>query len=111
MKKKIGQLIQERVEAEKMEVTAFAKAIHKERSNAYDIFKRDSIDTDLLKKIGRVLHYDFFQDFLEPETKQMLMMKKGITRKVLIEIELTEDEIDSLNIDKKLKLLDEATKR
>ena len=102
MKKKIGQIIQEHVEAEKMEVTAFAKAIHKERSNAYDIFKRESIDTELLKKIGQVLHYDFFQDLLEPETKQMLMREKSITRKVLVEFELTEDEINSLKIDKKL---------
>jgi len=50
-----------------------------------------------------MLHYDFFQDLLEPETKQMLMREKGITRKVLVEIELTESEIDSLNIDKKLQ--------
>ena len=103
MKKKIGQLIQERVEAERMEVTAFAKAIHKERSNVYDIFKRNSIDTELLKKIGQVLHYDFFQDLLEPETKQKLMKGKGITRKVLVEFELTENEINSLNIGKKLQ--------
>lgn len=102
MNKKIGQIIQERVEAEKMEVTAFAKAINKERSNAYDIFKRDSIDTMLLKKIGQVLNYDFFQDLLEPETKQKLMMKKGITRKVLVELELTDKEIDFLNLEKKL---------
>jgi len=102
MKKKIGQIIQERVEAEKWEVTAFAKAINKERSNAYDIFKRDSIDTKLLKKIGQVLRYDFFQDLLEPETKQMLMMKKSITRKMFVELELTEEEIDLLNIDKKI---------
>ncbi|MDR1370155.1 MAG: hypothetical protein LBJ72_08555 [Dysgonamonadaceae bacterium] len=102
MKKKIGQLIEERVRAEKMEVTAFAKAINKERSNAYDIFKRDNIDIMLLKKIGQVLDYDFFQDLLAPETKQMMMIKRGITKKVLIEIELTEDEINFLNIEKKL---------
>jgi len=102
MKKKIGQIIQERVEAERMEVTAFAKAINKERSNAYNIFKRDSIDTKLLKKIGQVLNYDFFQDMLEPETKQKLMMKKGITRKILVELELTEEEIDLLSLDEKI---------
>ena len=49
MEKIIGQLIKERVESLNMEVTAFAKAINKERSNVYDIFKRDSIDTKLLK--------------------------------------------------------------
>jgi hypothetical protein len=107
MKRKIGQLIQEKVEAEKMEVTAFAKAINKERSNAYDIFKRDSIDTDLLKKIGQVLHYDFFQDLLEPETKKMLMAKKGITRKILVELELSAEEIDILKIDKKIVIYEE----
>jgi hypothetical protein len=102
MNKKIGQLIQERVEAGKWEVTAFAKAIQKERSNVYDIFKRESIDTDLLKKIGQVLMYDFFQDLLEPETKKMLMLKKGITRKVLVELELTEKEIELLNLERKI---------
>ena len=108
--KKIGQLIQEHVEAEKMEVTAFAKAINKERSNVYNIFKRDSIDTKLLKKIGQVLRYDFFQDLLEPETKQMFMTKKGITRKVLVELELTDDEIDFLNIDRKIITQEEENK-
>ena len=102
MKKKIGQLIQERVKAEKMEVTAFARAIHKERSNAYDIFNRDNIDIKLLEKIGQVLNYDFFQDLLAPETKQKLVMRKGITKKVLVEIELTDDEIEFLNLEKKL---------
>ncbi|MDR2964056.1 MAG: hypothetical protein LBU90_10560 [Bacteroidales bacterium] len=102
MKKTIGQLIQEKVEAEKMEVTAFAKAIEKERSNAYDIFKRDSIDTKLLKKIGQVLNHDFFQDLLEPETKKRLMAKRGITRKVLVELELTDEEINMLKIEKKI---------
>jgi len=30
------------------------------------------------------------------------MMKKGITRKVFVEIELTDNEIDFLNLEKKL---------
>jgi len=102
MEKKIGQLIQERVKAERMEVTAFAKAINKERSNVYDIFKRDNIDIELLKKIGQVLGHDFFEDLLNPETKEKLMMKKGITKKVLLEIELTDDEINYLNIEDRI---------
>jgi len=102
MNKKIGQLIRERVEAEKMEVTAFAKAINRERSNAYHIFNRDNIDIQLLKEIGQVLNYDFFQDLLSDETRKMFMMKKGVTKKVLVEVELTDDEIEYLKIDKKL---------
>ena len=102
MDKKIGQLIQERVEHVNMEVTAFAKAIGTERSNAYNIFQRESIDTSLLKKIGQVLNYDFFQDLLEPETTKLMMMKRGVTRKVFVELELTDEEVKYLEIDNRL---------
>jgi hypothetical protein len=102
MKKKIGEIIKEHLDASKMEVTAFSKAIGRERSNVYNIFKRDSIDTGLLKKIGQVLRHDFFEDLLEPETKKMLMMKKGITRKFFLEFELTDEEIKCLDIDNKI---------
>ena len=102
MEKKIGQLIKERVKAKKMEVTAFAKAINNERSNVYDIFQIDNIDIQLLKKIGQVLEYDFFQDLLAPETRRMLITRKGVTKKVLVEIELTEEELDFLKIEAKI---------
>jgi len=102
MNKKIGQLIQERVKAQRMEVTAFAKAINKERSNAYNIFDRDNIDIQLLKDIGHVLGHDFFEDLLEPETKKKLMMRKGITKRVLVELDLTDDEINYLGLEKRI---------
>jgi hypothetical protein len=102
MQKKIGEIIREHFVASKLEATEFARLINRERSNVYNIFKRDSIDTNLLKKIGQILKYDFFQDLLEPETKRMLMMKKGVTKKVLIEFELTDEEIKFLNIDNKI---------
>ena len=108
MDKIIGEIIRERFEASKMEAVEFARAINRERSNVYNIFKRDSIDTGLLKKIGQVLSHDFFVDLLEPETKKMLMMKKGITTKVLLEFELSDEEIQFLNIEHKIiKLLQE----
>jgi|SRR5690554_1071275 len=102
MKKIIGQLIKEKVEASKMEVTAFALAINKERSNAYDIFKRDSIDTDLLKKIGQVLNYDFFQDLLEPETKQKLAFSGKIQKTIYVPITLTDDDMQKIEIEEKI---------
>ena len=108
MNKIIGEIIREHFEASNMEATQFAKAINRERSNVYNIFKRDTIDTGLLKKIGQVLRHDFFVDLLEPETKKMLMMKKGITKKVLFEFELSEDEIQFLNMEQKIiKILKE----
>ena len=102
MKKKIGEIIKEHLDASRMEVTQFAKEINRERSNIYNILKRDSIDTKLLKKIGQVLKHDFFEDLLEPETKRMLMMKKGITKKIYIEFELSDEEINFIDIDNKI---------
>lgn len=99
MNKKIGQLIRERVDLQKMEITEFARLIGVERSNAYDIFKRESLDTNLLKKIGQVLDYDFFQDLLEEKTIQEIILKSKIESSVVyVPIKLTEEEMDKLGI-------------
>lgn len=102
MEKKIGQLIKERVNAQNWNVTEFAKLIGVERSNVYNIFQRDSIDTDLLKKIGHVLKYDFFQDLLEPETIKDIVLRSAISQKVYVELNLTEEEIQKIGIKEKI---------
>jgi hypothetical protein len=102
MKKKIGQLIEERVKAQNLNVVDFAKQIDTERSNVYDIFKRESIDTGLLKKIGQVLHYDFFQDLLEPETVKEIVLRHSLTNRVYVELTLTEEEIKNLGLEDKV---------
>ena len=106
MDKKIGQRIKERITAQKMNVTDFASAVGIERSNAYNIFQRDSIDTKLLKKIGQVLEYDFFQDLLEPATIKEIVLRSSVTQKVYVELNLTEEEMQRIGIkDKIVKLL------
>lgn len=103
MEKIIGLLIKERVESLNMEVTAFAKAINKERSNVYDIFKRDSIDTKLLKKIGQVLEYDFFQHLIEHDTIERIRAQEITNKsKVLLEIEISQDEIKRIGFNEKV---------
>lgn len=102
MNKIIGQIIKERVEASKINVVEFAKLIGVERTNVYNIYKRDSIDTALLKKIGQVLKYDFFQDLLEPETIKQIVLKERIGNVVYVPINLTEEEIEKLNLRNKV---------
>lgn len=108
MNKKIGQLIKERIDAQNLQVTEFAKLIGTERSNVYNIFERESIDTGLLKKIGQVLHYDFFQDLLEPETVKEIVLRQSVTNKVYVELSLTEEDVKCLGIEDRvvLKLID-----
>jgi len=44
----------------------FARRINTHIRNVYDIFRRKSIDTDLLVTIGSVLEYDFFRYYFLP---------------------------------------------
>jgi len=56
----IGKKIKEELSKQDISVIDFAKKINRSRNVAYDIFERESIDTALLNKIGKVLKCDFF---------------------------------------------------
>jgi transcriptional regulator with XRE-family HTH domain len=101
MKKKIGQIIKEKVKEKKLSAAEFAELLNTERTNVYNIFKRENIDTGLLKKIGQILEYDFFQEFLAPETLQELKIQNAMTRRILVELELEETEIMKIGFKEK----------
>ncbi len=61
----VGQRVREVVKQQGRSVSWLAKQIHCDRTNVYLIFKRASIDTDLLQRLSVVLGYDFFQDLSE----------------------------------------------
>lgn len=56
----IGKKIKEEVYKQRISVTLFARKISRSRNVVYDIFRRESVDTDLLNKIGKILNCDFF---------------------------------------------------
>ena len=43
----------------------FAKQLHCDRSNVYNIFKRESIDTLLLIRISKILGHNFLKYYKE----------------------------------------------
>jgi len=57
----IGHKIKEVLHERDMQIVSFAKRINRSRNVVYDIFERQSIDTELLKQISEVLNYDFFK--------------------------------------------------
>ena len=59
----IGRMIQAELKAQGRSVTWFSGAIHRERSDVYKMFKRPSIDTDMLVRISKLLRHDFFRNF------------------------------------------------
>jgi transcriptional regulator with XRE-family HTH domain len=69
----IGEMIKQKRKENGMTVTAFAKAIHRTRTDAYSIFKRESIDIELLTKISEVLNYDFVAKY-SPQQETYLVI-------------------------------------
>ena len=63
----IGNQIKEIFDTKDLTVSEFARRIDTSRENVYGIFKRKSIDTNLLIKISTVLDHNFFQYFIRKE--------------------------------------------
>ena len=58
----IGKIIQDKLAEKSMTVTGLATKINRERTTVHDIFKRKSIDTELLREISIALDYDFIRN-------------------------------------------------
>ena len=59
MKKHAGERVKEVFDASGLSVSEFARRLHCNRQNVYDIFKRQDIDLSLLQRISKVLEHDF----------------------------------------------------
>lgn len=62
---RIGEKIKERLDAEDISVTEFAKRLSCSRTNVYKLYGKDTIDCGLLLRISRILHHDFFKYYSE----------------------------------------------
>ena len=60
----IGQLIGRQIHEQERTATWLAKKLYCDRTNVYSIFKRKSLDTDLLLRISRILNFNFFDYYV-----------------------------------------------
>ncbi|MCQ2524912.1 MAG: hypothetical protein MJ123_11285, partial [Lachnospiraceae bacterium] len=58
----IGEMINDEIRRQQISIVEFAKKINCERSNVYNIFRRNNIDIELLKRISIVLNHNYFED-------------------------------------------------
>lgn len=56
----IGKLIEAELHRQERTVTWFANKLYCDRTNVYKIFRKQSIDTELLLRISHILNYNFF---------------------------------------------------
>ncbi len=117
----IGKKIKEVLKQSGMKRTDFASAINKSRTNIYDVFKRDTLDTGLLRQISRVLDHNFF-DYYDQELPMVKDEKTGYLKKTDVIASLTEElkvmkkriaelEKNNDNLEKLNKLTEEKLKR
>jgi len=66
----IGKCIEEELRRQERSVAWFARKLFCNRQNVYDIFKRESIDTTLLRRISAILGHDFFRDLSDSMSRQ-----------------------------------------
>lgn len=67
----IGQLIKEEINRQGQNRSNLALESHIERRQIYRIFKRKSIDTDVLFEISLQLKYDFFKLYSDELTDRI----------------------------------------
>jgi transcriptional regulator with XRE-family HTH domain len=72
----IGQLIKEKVTEKRLSQEALGKMINTTKQNVGNIYKRRSIDTQLLLKLCSVLEYDFFDAFYQEEPLKSMRKKE-----------------------------------
>lgn len=60
----IGHLIKSVFDESGMTVSELARRLHYERTNIYTIFKRRTIDVELLAKLSEALNHNFFYDVI-----------------------------------------------
>lgn len=60
----IGKIIEAELHRQGRSVTWFANRLYCDRTNIYSIFKRKSIDTELLLRISDVLDHNFFNYYI-----------------------------------------------
>lgn len=73
----IGTLIQQELKNQERTVSWLARKLDCDRTNVYNIFRRQDIDTELLMRISVILHRDFFSIFSK-EAKRKISATPGI---------------------------------
>lgn len=56
----IGEKIKQRAKELRIGATELGKLINTSKQNIYGIYKRKSIDSEMLRKLSKALNYDFF---------------------------------------------------
>jgi len=92
----IGNEIKQIAEQRGVCAAELGKRINRNRTNVYDIFKRNAIDTQLLIMISQALEYNFFERHV---IRQPI---NATSSRLTFEIEITPDELEGFHFPKNI---------
>ena len=95
----VGERIKEVFDQRKLPIAQFAKLLHCDRANVYNIFRRKKIDIHLLLEISKILNHNFVEEIC---AKQGLSQNMPSSR---ISLVLEIDSIDDKTLEKLLKTI------
>ena len=73
----IGQIIEKELHRQERSVTWFARRLYCDRTNVYNIFRRQSLDTELLLRISIILEYNLV--YRTATIKRIFMFKEHVS--------------------------------
>jgi hypothetical protein len=91
MKVDIGYKIKEVFDTRNMKLTDFANELGTVRQNVYRIFKKQDLDTGLLKRVSEVLNHNFFQYYV---TSSENLYSKEAIEDLIVESSLCKQELE-----------------
>ncbi len=87
----IGNEIKQIAEQKGICAIELGKRINRNRTNVYDIFKRNAIDTQLLIMISQALEYNFFEHYV------IRQPVKTTNTRLIFEIDISTDELAGIH--------------
>ena len=98
----IGKIIQGLVKQKGMAVTEFADRINYSRRNVYQIFDKETVDTGLLIRIGKILRQNLFFNYISEADIQKHIKSKSNNAELMAAL---------INLTKKMEAIEKEQKK
>ena len=85
MAEKIGQIIKRIAESKGVTQQALGEKVSRTKQGIASVYRRGTIDTDLLREISVALDYDFFAHFYDDPSLSKFKIEQGLEARTTVE--------------------------
>jgi transcriptional regulator with XRE-family HTH domain len=95
MAEKIGQIIKRIAESKGVTQQTLGEKVNRTKQGIASVYRRGTIDTDLLREISVALDYDFFSHFYDDPSLTKFKLGQGL--EILAQLESLGEKLDQAN--------------